>query len=80
MPKARRMNNDDFMQAAADAVRAVPQPAWGAPPATVTLLTMFGYPIADVVQAVMLVWGVGLVAGQAWKFVRWVRRRGWQEA
>jgi hypothetical protein len=51
-----------------------------APPATVATLTFFGYPVAEAVQFLMLLYALGLLAGMAWKFFRWIRRRGWAEA
>lgn len=51
----------------------------GAPPATIAVLTVFGYSIADAVQAVMLVWALSLVVQKAWQFGCWCARRGWRE-
>lgn len=54
--------------------------AKAAPPATVAALTYFGYSISDVVQFVMLIYALGLVAQQAWRFGKWIIRRGWLQA
>lgn len=53
--------------------------ATGVIPAGTAVLTVFGYPIADAVQAVMLVWGFCLVLPKFWQFVRWIRRGGWRD-
>lgn len=71
--RAIRMNPDDAAKAAIDTIKV-------GPPATVAALNMFGYPIADVVQFVMLIWGLCLVTPKLWHFWRWLRRAGWREA
>lgn len=49
------------------------------PPATIAILTVFGVSVSDAVSAVMLLWALALVAEKAWRFTKWLRRRGWRE-
>lgn len=49
------------------------------PPAAVAALTFFGYPVADDVQFLMLLYALGIVLHMFWRFARWLRRRGWAE-
>lgn len=53
--------------------------AVGAPPAAIATLTYFGYPISDVVQFVMLLYGIALVSNQVWRLYKWVCRKGWND-
>jgi len=53
--------------------------ALATPPATVAVLTVFGVSVSDAVSAVMLFWGLTLVAQKLWQFWRWLRRRGWMD-
>lgn len=75
----RRMTQDQ-VAAAVEAAKAVPPQAWGTPPAAVATLTLFGYPIDQAVQAVMLVWGLCSMIPLIWRGFRWMRRKGWRDA
>lgn len=66
------MDSDSLHQAVWEAIKI-------APPATVSTLTFMGYPISEDVQAVMLVYALGLVLHMTYSFIRWVCRAGWNE-
>lgn len=66
--RARRMTNE-----------LVTDVAIAIPPGAVAVLSIFGVPIADAVQAVMLFWAVTLCIQQIWRFTAWIRARGWRQ-
>ncbi len=53
--------------------------ALATPPAATAMLNVFGIPVADPVQAVMLIWGLSLLAQKAWQFACWIARKGWRD-
>lgn len=49
-----------------------------APPASVTTLSFFGYPVADLAQVMVLTWMFFLILSGTYRFYRWWRKGGWR--